>query len=251
MRLVVAWMLPQARSITWKLHSPLGCESRNSLVATDSTSWLPRLCGQPLRIRPCMARPPDLKGFARELRRHPLRVPRMKMSFSGRDAWRRSLYQRVLPANRVLEYLVCPVYDLWNCCTFRYGEAKNPGPEQRIVSVNPKGWSRMAPLLSTMKEEVILVQETFLAVGSVAKATYEAKACGYHSFFVPAHKPSRGRPQGGLAVLSRVAVPAVVPHSGEHYSKGRWMHVIVHLEVGGRTLHVFNVYGYDESYPDS
>eukprot|EP00971_Amphidinium_carterae_P240700 4778337-Amphidinium_carterae.1 len=85
-----------------------------------------------------------------------------------------------------------------------------------------------------MKEEVILVQETFLTVGSVAKAAYEAKACEYHSFFVPAHKPPRGRPQGGLAVLSRVAVPAVVPHSGEHYSKGRWMHVIVHLEVGGR-----------------
>eukprot|EP00971_Amphidinium_carterae_P077100 1522933-Amphidinium_carterae.1 len=102
-----------------------------------------------------------------------------------------------------------------------------------------------------MREEVILVQETFLTVGSVAKAAYEAKACEYHSFFVPAHKPQRGRPQGGLAVLSRVAVPAVVPHSGVHYSKGRWMHVIVHLEVGGRTLHVFNVYGYDESYPDS
>eukprot|EP00971_Amphidinium_carterae_P269694 5350058-Amphidinium_carterae.1 len=65
-----------------------------------------------------------------------------------------------------------------------------------------------------MKEEVILVQETFLPVGSVAKASYEAKACEYHSFFVPAHKPQRGRPQGGLAVLSRVAVPAVVPHSG-------------------------------------
>eukprot|EP00971_Amphidinium_carterae_P317819 6318007-Amphidinium_carterae.1 len=29
------------------------------------------------------------------------------------------------------------------------------------------------------------------------------------------------------------------------------MHVIVHLEVGRRTLHIFNVYGYDESYPDS
>eukprot|EP00971_Amphidinium_carterae_P144738 2868153-Amphidinium_carterae.1 len=88
-----------------------------------------------------------------------------------------------------------------------------------------------------MKEEVILVQETFLEPGKVAKAQYEAKACEYHSFFVPALKQARGRPQGGLAVLSRVAVPAVVPHSGIHYSKGRWMHVIVHLEIGGRTLH--------------
>eukprot|EP00971_Amphidinium_carterae_P063903 1264922-Amphidinium_carterae.1 len=131
------------------------------------------------------------------------------MSFSGRDAWRCTLHQGTLQANRVLEYPVVTLCDLWNCCTFRYGEAKNPGPEQRIVSVNPKGWSRMAPLLSSMKEEVILVQETFLAVGSVAKAAYEAKACEYHSFFVPAHKPPRGRPQGGLAVLSRVAVPAV------------------------------------------
>eukprot|EP00971_Amphidinium_carterae_P106331 2106230-Amphidinium_carterae.1 len=128
---------------------------------------------------------------------------------------------------------------------------QSPGPPQRIVSVNPRGWSRMAPLLSKMKEEVILVQETFLAAGSVTRASYEAKACKYHSFYVPALKPPRGRPQGGLAVLSRVATPAVVPHSGVHYAKGRWMHVIVHLEVGGRTLHVFNVYGYDESYPDA
>eukprot|EP00971_Amphidinium_carterae_P002214 43835-Amphidinium_carterae.1 len=82
------------------------------------------------------------------------------------------------------------------------------------------------------------------------KAVYEAKACQYHSFFVPALKQARGRPQGGLAVLSRVAVPAV-PHCGTHYSRGRWMHVIVHLEMGGRTLHVFNLYGYDESYPDA
>eukprot|EP00971_Amphidinium_carterae_P093310 1846363-Amphidinium_carterae.1 len=67
----------------------------------------------------------------------------------------------------------------------------------------------MAPLLATMKEEVILVQETFLETGKVAKAQYEAKACGYHSFFVPALKHSGGRPQGGLAVLSRVAAPAV------------------------------------------
>eukprot|EP00971_Amphidinium_carterae_P055689 1097956-Amphidinium_carterae.1 len=81
-----------------------------------------------------------------------------------------------------------------------------------------------------MREEVVMVQETFVVAGSVAKATYEAKACGYHSYFVPAQKPSRGRPQGGLAVLSRVAQPAVVPHSGVHYAKGRWMHVIVHLE---------------------
>eukprot|EP00971_Amphidinium_carterae_P125302 2482450-Amphidinium_carterae.1 len=29
------------------------------------------------------------------------------------------------------------------------------------------------------------------------------------------------------------------------------MHVIVHLEVGGRTLHLFNIYGYDGSYPDA
>eukprot|EP00971_Amphidinium_carterae_P152809 3028645-Amphidinium_carterae.1 len=48
---------------------------------------------------------------------------------------------------------------------------------QRIVTVNPQGWSRMAPLLSHMKEEVILVQETFLEPGKVAKAEYEAKAC--------------------------------------------------------------------------
>eukprot|EP00971_Amphidinium_carterae_P180684 3583644-Amphidinium_carterae.1 len=60
-----------------------------------------------------------------------------------------------------------------------------------------------------MNEEVILVQETFLEPGKVAKAEYEAKACQYHSFFVPALKQALGRPQGGLAVLSRVAVPAV------------------------------------------
>eukprot|EP00971_Amphidinium_carterae_P221116 4389978-Amphidinium_carterae.3 len=137
-------MPPRARSITWKLPSPLGCESRNSLEVTDSISWYPRPCGQPSRIRPCMARPPDLNGFAREQKRHPLRVPRVKMSYSGRDAWRCTLHQKVLPANRVLEYPVGPVCDLWNCYTFRYGEAKNPGPEQRIVSVNPRGWSRMA-----------------------------------------------------------------------------------------------------------
>eukprot|EP00971_Amphidinium_carterae_P243529 4836078-Amphidinium_carterae.1 len=82
----------------------------------------------------------------------------------------------------------------------------------------------MAPLLAKMNEDVILVQETFLEPGKVAKAQYEAKACAYHSFFVPALKQARGRPQGGLAVLSRIAAPAVVPHSGVHYSKGRWMH---------------------------
>eukprot|EP00971_Amphidinium_carterae_P134862 2672644-Amphidinium_carterae.1 len=62
----------------------------------------------------------------------------------------------------------------------------------------------------------------------LSPSSFEAKACGYHSYFVPALKPSRGRPQGGLAVLSRVATPSVVPHSGVHYAKGRWMHVIVH-----------------------
>eukprot|EP00971_Amphidinium_carterae_P199649 3962673-Amphidinium_carterae.1 len=102
-----------------------------------------------------------------------------------------------------------------------------------------------------MGEEIVMVQETFVVAGSIAKATFEAKGCGYHSYFVPAQKPSRGRPQGGLAVLSRVAQPAVVPHSGVHYAKGRWMHVLVHLEVGGRTLHLFNIYGYDGSYPDA
>eukprot|EP00971_Amphidinium_carterae_P309753 6155612-Amphidinium_carterae.1 len=133
--------------------------------------------------------------------------------------------------------LSIPSFDLWNCATFRYGEALHPGPIQRIVSVNPGGWGKLAPLLSGMKEEV-MAQETFVEVGSVAKASFEAKACG-------------GRPQGGLAVLSRIAQPSVVPHSGAHYAKGRWMHVIVHLEVGGRTLHLFNVYGYDGSYPDA
>eukprot|EP00971_Amphidinium_carterae_P106782 2115181-Amphidinium_carterae.1 len=47
---------------------------------------------------------------------------------------------------------------------------------QRIVTVNPQGWSRMAPLLAKMKEDVILVQETFLEPGKIAKAQYEAKA---------------------------------------------------------------------------
>eukprot|EP00971_Amphidinium_carterae_P042408 833620-Amphidinium_carterae.1 len=68
-------------------------------------------------------------------------------------------------------------FDNWNRETFRFGEALHPGPCQRIVTVNPQGWSRMAPLLATMKEEVILVQETFLEPGKVAKAEYEAKAC--------------------------------------------------------------------------
>eukprot|EP00971_Amphidinium_carterae_P039450 775380-Amphidinium_carterae.2 len=163
------------------------------------------------------------------------------MAFPCILGWSRGLRKSSRPA----------YFDFWNRVTVRFGEASHPGPCQRIVTVNPRGWSRMAPLLATMKEEVILVQETFLEPGKVAKAVYEAKACQYHSFFVPALKQARGRPQGGLAVLSRVAVPAVVPHSGTHYSKGRWMHVIVHLEVGGRTLHVFNLYGYDESYPEA
>eukprot|EP00971_Amphidinium_carterae_P063100 1248578-Amphidinium_carterae.1 len=68
-------------------------------------------------------------------------------------------------------------FDFWNCATFRYGEARHPGPEQRIVSVNPGGWSNLAPLLSKMPEEVIMAQETFVVAGSVAKASFEAKAC--------------------------------------------------------------------------
>eukprot|EP00971_Amphidinium_carterae_P165971 3289684-Amphidinium_carterae.2 len=88
----------------------------------------------------------------------------------------------------------------------------------------------MAPLLTQMDEEVILVQETFLAAGSVARAAYVAKACKYHGFSVPARKAQKGRPQGGLAILPKIAMPGVVPHSGEHYSKGRWVHVIIHLE---------------------
>eukprot|EP00971_Amphidinium_carterae_P311007 6180462-Amphidinium_carterae.1 len=102
-----------------------------------------------------------------------------------------------------------------------------------------------------MSEEVILVQETFTVSGSVRKAAFEAKACGYYGFFVPTLKASKGRPQGGLAILSKVATPAVVPHGGTHYLKGRWVHVIVSLEMGGRTLHVFNVDAYDVSYPNS
>eukprot|EP00971_Amphidinium_carterae_P341399 6480171-Amphidinium_carterae.2 len=48
----------------------------------------------------------------------------------------------------------------------------------------------------------------------------------------------------------KVAVPAIVPHGGDLYDKGRWTHAIVPLELGGRTLHVFNLYAYDESYED-
>eukprot|EP00971_Amphidinium_carterae_P242916 4823288-Amphidinium_carterae.1 len=34
------------------------------------------------------------------------------------------------------------------------------------------------------------------------------------------------------------------------YDQGRWTHALVPLEVGGRTLHIFNLYGYDESYEE-
>eukprot|EP00971_Amphidinium_carterae_P016018 315931-Amphidinium_carterae.1 len=37
---------------------------------------------------------------------------------------------------------------------------------------------------------------------------------------------------------------------GELYDKGRWTHALVPLEIGGRTLHIFNLYGYDESYEE-
>eukprot|EP00971_Amphidinium_carterae_P226479 4492456-Amphidinium_carterae.1 len=39
---------------------------------------------------------------------------------------------------------------------------------------------------------------------------------------------------------SPVYCPAVVPHAGVHYAEGRWVHVTVSLEMGGRTLHVSN-----------
>eukprot|EP00971_Amphidinium_carterae_P168954 3347013-Amphidinium_carterae.2 len=45
----------------------------------------------------------------------------------------------------VLEHPVYPLCDGWNCCTFRYGEARHPGPEQRIVSVNPRGGGHPSP----------------------------------------------------------------------------------------------------------
>eukprot|EP00971_Amphidinium_carterae_P245589 4877317-Amphidinium_carterae.2 len=79
---------------------------------------------------------------------------------------------------------------------------------------------------------LILVQETFLVSGSTGKTAFAAKAYEFNSFFVPARKAKAGRPTGGLAVLSRVGNPAVVP-------LGCWMHVIVPsvpLERGGRTL---------------
>eukprot|EP00971_Amphidinium_carterae_P222684 4419460-Amphidinium_carterae.1 len=100
--------------------------------------------------------------------------------------------------------------------TIRYGEVS------RVVTVNPQGWTKFLPYLSQMDEEIILLQETFLAAGSIRSADIDAKACGYHAFFVPAVKAKRGRPQGGLGVLSKVATPAAVPHGGELYDKGRW-----------------------------
>eukprot|EP00971_Amphidinium_carterae_P136277 2700212-Amphidinium_carterae.3 len=169
--------------------------------------------------------------------------PRLGQGHPGRGTWRLPLPSRIERGGVFQEEHSSPVVALWLRVTFRYGEARHPGPPQRIVTVNPRGWSRMAPLLSKMKEKVILVPETFLAVAKSQKPPMRLKLVTLAS--------ARGRPQGGLAVLSRVATPAVVPHSGHHYDKGRWMHVIVHLEVGGRTLHVFNVYGYDDSYPDA
>eukprot|EP00971_Amphidinium_carterae_P334264 6469429-Amphidinium_carterae.1 len=77
---------------------------------------------------------PDWNGFVRGRRLPPLLTPRVKMYFSGRDAWRCSRHQGAPPAGRVLEYPAFPLCDLWNCSTFRYGEARHPGPPQRIVS---------------------------------------------------------------------------------------------------------------------
>eukprot|EP00971_Amphidinium_carterae_P319096 6342510-Amphidinium_carterae.1 len=77
------------------------------------------------------------------------------MSCSGRETWRSSRHCCGY-LSRVLERPVPHLSGLWNRFTFRFGEARHPGPPQRIVSVNPRGWARMAPLLQRMKEEVIL-----------------------------------------------------------------------------------------------
>eukprot|EP00971_Amphidinium_carterae_P229164 4545942-Amphidinium_carterae.1 len=112
---------------------------------------------------PCGQRSTKLSGWARSLgskrsgreRSKSTPGPRIpaRTCCSGRTirqtvlfsalGWGRGLRQSSRPAS-------C---DSWNSVTFRFGEASHPGPCQRVVTVNPRGWSRMAPLLAKMEEE--------------------------------------------------------------------------------------------------
>eukprot|EP00971_Amphidinium_carterae_P186334 3698758-Amphidinium_carterae.1 len=162
------WRLPPSQVTVWRSLFLHRYGSRYILVVSGSASLPPRPCVRPLHRPPCMDRSLVWRGLDQGLQHRRRLALRATMSCSGREAWRSShrcsgyLY-------RGLERPVPSQSGLWNRFTFRYGEARHPGPPQRIVSVNPRGWSRLAPLLQTMKEEVILVQETFLHVGNVAK----------------------------------------------------------------------------------
>eukprot|EP00971_Amphidinium_carterae_P134284 2660452-Amphidinium_carterae.2 len=137
-RRVETWKFPPSLVIIWRSPSPHRYGSLYNLVVKGSTSFSPRPCVRPLHTPPCMGRSLDWRGLDKGLRHRRQLALKAMTSYSGSEAWR-STRSYVGYLHRALERPVPSLGGLWHRFTFRFGEARHPGPPQRIVSVNPRG----------------------------------------------------------------------------------------------------------------
>ena len=118
------------------------------------------------------------------------------------------------------------------------------------MTTNLTSWATMRFWVETLRDDVVLLQETRVPPAGLAAARAQARDASWAGVRQAAVQGAAGGPaSGGLAVLVREGRRIVqVPTTGHH--PARWLHAVVEAELG-KPLHVVTLYGHDAGQPDA